>query len=173
MEQTEKKVYPSQLNSKALACRVPMGDYVKFLNEAISKGITLNDWLLMKVYSDNASISGMNNEEFDEETDVIITITKNELLEDNEYVNEVNFWLRNSTWFENNKIELSKEELKELLTSYANLYVQNYKFFNAKKEASLSDVKNQLTVLIKNKFSMYSDQKEYRKELFDLLKELE
>jgi hypothetical protein len=46
----EKKVYPSQLNSKSMACRVPMEDYVIFLQESINQGITLNDWLLLKVY---------------------------------------------------------------------------------------------------------------------------
>ena len=55
MEQSKesiKKVYPSQVNTKSLACRVPTADYVNFLQDAISKGINLNDWLLMRVYSD-------------------------------------------------------------------------------------------------------------------------
>lgn len=46
------KTYPSQVNTKAMACRVPAADYVKFLQDAISKGISMNDWLLMKVYQE-------------------------------------------------------------------------------------------------------------------------
>jgi hypothetical protein len=70
VQTTEK--YPSQINTKTIACRISSADYVSFLQDAISKGITLNDWLLMKIYSDgsNASkkISGTNstNEELKE-----------------------------------------------------------------------------------------------------------
>ena len=46
METTEKKVYPSQLNSKTISARIPVQDYVDFLNESINLGISLNDFLL-------------------------------------------------------------------------------------------------------------------------------
>lgn len=53
------KTYPSQVNTKAMACRVPVADYVKFLQDAISKGISINDWLLMKVYQEpNKQLNG-------------------------------------------------------------------------------------------------------------------
>ena len=58
-----KKVYPSQINTKSLACRVPAGDYVQFLQDAINKGINLNDWLLMKVYGTNGKEQAINGKE--------------------------------------------------------------------------------------------------------------
>jgi hypothetical protein len=52
METIEKtKLYPSQINTKTISCRISSADYVSFLQDALSKGITLNDWLLMKIYS--------------------------------------------------------------------------------------------------------------------------
>jgi len=45
--------YPSQINTKTISCRISATDYVKFLEDALSKGITLNDWLLMKIYSNS------------------------------------------------------------------------------------------------------------------------
>lgn len=37
--------------TKAIACRVPMSDYIKFLTEASNKNMTLSEWLLVKLYS--------------------------------------------------------------------------------------------------------------------------
>jgi hypothetical protein len=52
METKEKtKLYPSQINTKTISCRISANDYVSFLQDAISKGISLNDWLLIKIYS--------------------------------------------------------------------------------------------------------------------------
>jgi hypothetical protein len=50
MQKEEKKIYPSQLNTKAIACRVSTPEYVEILKEATEMGITVNDWLLMKIY---------------------------------------------------------------------------------------------------------------------------
>jgi hypothetical protein len=50
---TKETVYPSQINTKTISCRISAVDYVNFLQDALSKGITLNDWLLMKIYSQN------------------------------------------------------------------------------------------------------------------------
>ena len=43
--------YPSELNTKSIACRIPVVDYVEIVNECVEKGININDWLLTKVYS--------------------------------------------------------------------------------------------------------------------------
>jgi len=61
METAEKKVYPSQINSKTISTRIPAVDYVKFLQESIEKGINISDWLLIKIYSEksNKKISGL------------------------------------------------------------------------------------------------------------------
>jgi hypothetical protein len=56
IETTEKKVYPSQLNSKTISARIPVQDYVYFLQDSLNKGISLNDWLLMKIYNSNSKI---------------------------------------------------------------------------------------------------------------------
>jgi hypothetical protein len=50
MIKEEKKKYPSELNTKSIACRIPMGDYVEIMNECVNKGISVNDWLLLKLY---------------------------------------------------------------------------------------------------------------------------
>lgn len=64
----EKKKYPSEMNTKSIACRIPMVDYVKIINECVNKGISVNDWLLMKLYNNNDVLSGTNeNEEQPEE----------------------------------------------------------------------------------------------------------
>lgn len=52
-------LYPSQINTKTISCRISSADYVNFLNDALSKGITLNDWLLMKIYNQNQNINGL------------------------------------------------------------------------------------------------------------------
>jgi phage baseplate assembly protein W len=52
----------------------------------------------------------------------------------------------------------------------------NYIDENNKRQervASIEDVKNQLTILINEKFSSIRDRREYRSELLPLLKELE
>jgi hypothetical protein len=58
----KEKIYPSQKNTKAIACRISAEDYVKFLQESISMGINLNDWLLMKIYAKNDQINGFEEE---------------------------------------------------------------------------------------------------------------
>jgi hypothetical protein len=57
-----KKDYPSQLNTKSIACRIPIADYVSFLEDANEKGINLNDWLLTKIYGSGRSVSVGNYE---------------------------------------------------------------------------------------------------------------
>lgn len=39
--------------SKAIAARVPISDYLKFLNEAIDMKISMQDWLCRKIYSED------------------------------------------------------------------------------------------------------------------------
>lgn len=61
MEVVEKKVYPSQVNTKTISTRIPAGDYVKFLQESIEQGINISDWLLIKIYSERSKekVSGI------------------------------------------------------------------------------------------------------------------
>lgn len=67
MIKDEKKKYPSELNTKSIACRIPMGDYVEIMNECVDKGITINDWLLMKLYSKNGNqVSGKESDDHED-----------------------------------------------------------------------------------------------------------
>ena len=47
------KLYPSQINSKNISARIPVEDYVRFLNESIANGISLNDFFLRKIYNND------------------------------------------------------------------------------------------------------------------------
>jgi hypothetical protein len=72
----EKKVYPSQVNTKTISTRIPTEDYVALLQESLKKGITLSDYLLLKIYGKpETSISGIEQE-------------RNSYLEENENHNE-------------------------------------------------------------------------------------
>jgi hypothetical protein len=160
----EKKLYPSQINSKTISARIPVQDYVKFLEDSLSKGISLNDFLLMKIYS-KSKIGNDNNS--------TIEINKEDL-KNLEY--DYNFLLKfYKQEFENDVWIISKETILELLSDLYNNTTQLQNYYNSlsNKKASLSDVKTQLTVLIKNKFTDIEDQQEYRKELHKLLRELE
>ncbi len=83
-QKKEQKIYPSQLNTKSIACRIPIADYVKFQQEAISKGINLNDWLLAKIYHErqqselatNKSNSAINKSLILTETNSINPLTR-------------------------------------------------------------------------------------------------
>jgi hypothetical protein len=55
---TKETVYPSQINTKTISCRISALDYVNFLQDALSKGITLNDWLLMRIYTQKSNLIG-------------------------------------------------------------------------------------------------------------------
>lgn len=154
-EQKNKKVYPSQLNSKTIAARVPVSDYVRFLQSAIDSGISLSDWLLIKIY---------RNENNDNNSS--ITIPRQMLLENDPLTFE--YW---KTDLINESIVIDIDFAVSLLSMVArkqNLIDQ----FQQPRVASLNDVKAQLTILIKERFPI-KDQITYRRELFKILKELE
>lgn len=37
--------------TKIISCRVPMQEYIRFLTEASGKGMSISNWLLMKIYT--------------------------------------------------------------------------------------------------------------------------
>lgn len=164
-ETTEKKVYPSQLNSKTISARIPVQDYVDFLQDSLSKGISLNDWLLMKIYNSNSKI-GSN--------DIgIIELTTEDLESTGFHFDSVyNFYKQE---FENDKWTINKESLLELLGDFYNNTTQLQNHYNTlnNKQASLPDVKLQLSILINNKFKDSKDKKDFKNDLFELLNELQ
>jgi len=137
-------------------------DYVKFLQEALEKNISLNDWLLLKIYRENSEkIDGINIDENDD--DVVRIHIDNVKIRGQEFID---FFKED---FEGNYLTLYRTDILQYLDDYK-YYREQYRI---RKQASLSDVKDQLTILIKEKFEIIKDQKDYRKELFELLKELE
>lgn len=164
-ETIEKKVYPSQLNTKTISARVPVQDYVNFLQESLSKGISLNDWLLLKIYNSNSKIG---NDEIGN-----IELTKEDL-ESIEYSFDsvYNFY---KNVFVNDIWTINKETILELLGDLYNNTTQLQNFLENlnKKQASLSDVKLQLSILINNKFKDSKDKKDFKNDLFELLNELQ
>jgi hypothetical protein len=164
-ETTEKKVYPSQLNSKTISARIPVQDYVDFLQDSLNKGISLNDWLLMKIYNSNSKIGNNDNG--------VIELQTQDLEETGFHFDYVlNFYKQE---FDNGTWTINKENLLELLGDFYNNTTQLQNFIDRmeRKEASLSDVKLQLSILINNKFKDSKDRKDFRNDLFDLLNELQ
>ena len=164
-ETTEKKLYPSQLNSKTISARIPVQDYVDFLQDSLAKGISLNDCLLMKIYNSNSKIG--NNDSG------VIELQTQDLEETGFHFDYVlNFYKQE---FSNVKWIINKENLLELLGDFYNNTTQLQNFIDRmeRKEASLSDVKLQLSILINNKFKDSKDRKDFRNDLFELLNELQ
>ena len=170
-ETTEKKLYPSQLNSKTISARIPVQDYVDFLQDSLSKGISLNDWLLMKIYNNSVgNIRNTNNEN-------IIEITKDELINGENTVNGIIDFYTNEVvenCFEDDVIKADKKFIIDVLGTYHNTtkILRNYMKIANKKEPSLTDIKVQIRSLVRSKIHR-NDQDEYLKEINNLLKELE
>lgn len=192
MESEVKKKYPSQINTKTISARIPAQDYVSILEEALDKGISLNDWLLIKIYSKNQN----NTVGTDSDSDNSINISYDDFLDYYEIENQSNDNIYSSKQIKdkaNNlyrfclswgvgsetdvaeKLTFSKIELLNII-SQADVWREIMeKLIKEKthKTASIIDVKNQLSILIKKRFSDPEDVKTYRKELFSLIKELE
>lgn len=164
-ETIEKKQYPSQLNSKTISARIPVQDYVDFLQDSLSKGISLNDWLLMKIYNSNSKIGNDNTG--------IIELKTEDLEGTGFHFDSVRNFYKDV--FINDIWTINKETILELLGDFYNntTQLQNYYDNMNKKEASLPDVKLQLSILINNKFKDSKDRKDFKNDLFELLNELQ
>jgi hypothetical protein len=203
----EKKLYPSQINTKTISLRLPLTEYAKILNESLQMGVSMSDYLILKIYN-NSQIGNekLPNEQPNENDYLNFTITKNyfknvynecfyypDEKDDNgtpfnEFWNEFSKDLKHLVGIDFDidteivQIEKNLEDFKEyyigqLINSHRRQLNVNYFYKlsqNAiKREASLIDVKTQLTVIIKRKFPLLKEQKEFRKELFELLNELD
>ena len=159
----EKKLYPSQVNSKTISARIPVQDYVNFLNESISLGISLNDFLLRKIYTDNSNEVGKI------ESENSIVITKEDCNVYSEQENLYEYFKDN--FDQNREFHLSKIDVMEMLLMIKRKqeYIEHH---ISKKTASLEDVKIQLSILINNKFKHYKERQEVKNDIFDLLDEL-
>ena len=149
-EQKIKKLYPSQINSKTISARIPVADYVNFMQDALNKGISLNDWLLMKIYVG----------------ETVISVGRQEVA-DVGGIRAAEFW-DDEKW----PIIVDKEQAILQLVSIQRK--QDYiEFLKSPRIASVDDIKTQLTILMKNKFSNVKERAEYRREIYKLLSELE
>jgi hypothetical protein len=198
----EKKQYPSQLNSKTISARIPVQDYVNFLNESIKLGISMNDFLLTKIYSNN-KVGSLNNTEHKLSAELLNFINGYdfEICQLKEVDNVQEFWKDHNIdsnviatesieeyWSDselyNNPTPTDKVlrvvyfsqrfySVKDLLDAIYGRDSHIKRITAAKKTADLLDVKNQLTILIQDKFENIKDRNSFRKELYSLLKELE
>lgn len=162
-ETIEKKLYPSQINTKTISARIPVQDYVKFLQESLKDNITLNDWLLIKIYNNDSIGKHLDFDDIKNNNNKVIRIYKYDLISKQEWA------FYKEEFGEKDYIDMDKEFIANLM----NNLMHHWEMVYEPKVASLQDVKTQLTVLIKGKFEDIQDQKAYRKEVFELLKELE
>lgn len=169
MENTQKKLYPSQVNSRTISARVPVQDYVSFLQEAMKDNISLNDWLLIKIYSKNNQLAGgglMDN----------ITISYDDVYGNESLTNleSVKGFFEDDLKKQNDLFTINKEMLFDLINDLTNSMqeILRYQSKEKNKQANIIDIKSQLTILMKNKFKNTKDLDSYRKDLYELLDEL-
>ena len=184
----EKPLYPSQINTKAIACRISSVDYVKFLQEAISQGISLNDWLLMKIYSNNnvskgdadlfmADVQKASPDEFLFDCKELFNIQINKEGKpyityeiESDYVRKVL----------NMEIATCKN-IKELTTiiSFEAIALGKYPTVtrelneHKKEKVTISDIRAQLMILAEKTFQNKKDVREFMKDINEVLADLE
>lgn len=180
--QEVKKTYPSQIATKAIAARIPAADYVEFLNDAISKGITLNDWLLTKIYAQTPKNGQLGHKE----------VRREELFSEEFYqISEEDYQMLNYLKKSFEIEELDGELFDDKITRYAIVIDDlnsnlNMSFTNGlalltyinklinkdKKEPSLLDAKTQISIIAKNKLHR-NDYINFMKDLNELLRDYE
>lgn len=169
MENTEKKTYPSRENSKTMSVRIPIADYVDILRESQVKNISLNDWLLLKIY-------GVNNQLGNEGQIKDLSIYYEDVFGNQPitYLESVKGFFEDDLKEEGDVFVISKEMLFDLINDFTNSMQMLHRYQEKEKNklASLIDVKTQLTILMKNKFKNIKDLDSYREELYQLLSEL-
>lgn len=169
----EKKVYPSQINTKSLACRVPAADYVKFLQEAINNGVNLNDWLLLKIYGpkpEKQAINGENsafpmkvevevdNEHYDRITKTLYFENSDSLIS---YIEHQHDSLNHLTNIRKSEWASIIEELKEMDSSVKEIeksvinYLKDEVEWDSMKEfhAVKQEISNQFKRLLKSRYN--------------------
>ena len=179
-EMSNKKIeknhhYPSELNTKSIACRIPMADYLEFNKEAKNNGMNMNDWLLDKLYNSDQNSGTINGKIKNEKT----INSDNQIIELT--INDFSNYIKNEL--------ILSEEIEDVENEFCNKYsksdiaelcwhiirkqkiIEGYK--NYKKEASVEDVKNQLTILVGNKYNNSKERKSFLRDILPLLKELE
>jgi hypothetical protein len=164
-------LYPSQINTKTISCRISSVDYVSFLNDALSKGITLNDWLLLKIYSNqtgNISTGNISNSELDKIiNDLAQKDSNTSIFNLEDYIEQLSI----------NNIELESAEgviyiIDSLIHNIETLLEMNNKKRAIKKEPNIMDIKAQILTISQTKFKDKKELKDYMSDINELLEEL-
>ena len=175
---TKEALYPSQINTKTISCRISSLDYVNFLQDALSKGITLNDWLLMKIYA-NKSILGTNEQDFS-----IVYEFLNKEIDENETGNyNISDFVKvckelnvnpNSPDGIVNLFYILLDKVNSDQKIYIKMFNENYNLQKEikKSEPNLSDIKAQILTLSQSKFKDRKALKEFMFDVNELLEEL-
>lgn len=182
----EKKLYPSQINSKTISARIPVQDYVNFLNESINLGISLNDFLLRKIYNNTNNVGSVNKENnISTEISNFINEYEFELVE---LDNPEEYWSVDKENYPHYNNPVKTDNIVRLLVNsegagnyfytlqhmvdhikYMDKHIREIKF---NKTPNLMDIKVQIRSLVRSKIHR-NDQDEYLKEINRLLRELE
>jgi hypothetical protein len=181
MELVEKKMYPSQINSKTISTRIPAGDYVKFLQESIAQGINISDWLLIKIYSDKKqeTLSGVTDELIeislkDIENYIVASDDGSSLLEiKKRAAKTIDFWIRfKADCFddERNVFSFSEENICSMMSQGEFWYMMSEA--KNKKEPSLIDVRFQVIQLLNRKNFSKSDRDSFLSDFDELMEDI-
>jgi hypothetical protein len=185
-ETTEKKLYPSQINSKTISARIPVQDYVNFLNESINLGISLNDFLLRKIYNNNNNVGFVNKENV--LNDELLNFINGYQFEVIKIEDKEDYWKETEKDIFNYNNPVHSDYLVRVLITgeglgnyfytlqqmieyiqYTGKYIKQLK---SDKTPNLMDIKVQIRSLVRSKIHR-NDQDEYLKEINRLLRELE
>lgn len=167
----QKKVYPSQINTKSIACRLPFEEWNKINSECIESGITINDWLLNKIYGQNQKIGTINSDKTITRDDVYEFIVEKHMSgNDNNPIPDTCKYLWK--WFvsvtENKKNQsITINEFLELIR----LMVIDIEI-GKHNEADPDDIMMQVNILLQYTDWDSKDQSKFRKEIKVLIDEL-
>jgi len=197
MEQKTKKVYPSELNTKAIACRIPYEDYSKIVAKCMQSQIKVSDWLLSLIYSD--SNNSTINQKIAGTIEFPYRITFGELIDftcnkDDDFYEETASKMRNTLnrlfsngrgrnhYHRDSDVVFEFMNFEELQMSFMNCITQYLQVHDSwinslgtpktPKTPNLLDAKVQIQEIAKKKFSG-KDFRTFIKDLNELLNELD
>lgn len=179
VKSTKQPIYPSQINTKTISCRISAQDYVTFLNEAVTNGITLNDWLLMKIY--NRGISSMPGHLFSERDSNEIEHSKIfRLIAEDEDIDDYRYLIMDKIDDINKlEIDINSNEgiymlIKRLASNLNALFeMNNRRYERSRREVlDINNIKAQILTLAQNKFDNQKDLKSYMSDVSDMLSEI-
>lgn len=184
MEIVEKKVYPSQVNTKTISTRIPAGDYVKFLQESIEQGINISDWLLIKIYSQKSKeeLSGIEENVIEVSLkDLELHLTDSEIGPDEydiarikkEALKTFNFWkgYKGECFDEDrNVFTFSEENIVSMMCQGEFWFEMMYA--KTRKEPSLVDVRFQVISLLNKKNFSKADRDSFLEDFDELMEDI-